>query len=143
MFRTPDEIHSNLDQNEGSSKDKNSSISALTKDLHKPVNRLLGVVLQEHDLQRVTTALENLGLIVIQLSSSGGFLSICNITLLVGLPSEMLEPVITIIRDNTRERVTYREAPVEEPSTALAFPVAIPVGGAVLFSMPVDKFEEY
>jgi len=143
MFRTPDEIHSNLEHNEGSSKDKNSFNGSLTKSLHKPVDRLLGVVLQEHDLQRVTTALEKLGLVVVQLTSSGGFLSLINITLLVGLPSDMLEPVITIIRDNTRERVTYREAPVEEPSTALAFPVAIPVGGATLFSLPVEQFEEF
>ena len=143
MFRTPDEIHSNLENNEGSSKDKNSFNSSFAKDIHKPVDRLLGVVLQEYDLQRVTTALEKFGLVVIQLASSSGFLSLGNITLLVGLPSEMLDLVITIIRDNTRERVTYREAPVEEPSTALAFPVAIPVGGAVLFSLPVEKFEEF
>ena len=143
MFRTPEEIHSNLEHIEVSSKDKNSFNSSQAKGPRKPVDRLLGVVLQEHDLHRAIIALEKLELVVVQLASSGGFLSLGNVTLLVGLPSDMLEPVITIIRANTRERVTYREAPVEEPSTALAFPVAIPVGGATIFSLPVEKFEEF
>jgi uncharacterized protein YaaQ len=143
MFRTPDEIHSNLEKNNESSKEKEPQGNMPAKDKHKPVDWLLGVVLQEHDILRVTTALEKFELVVIQMASSGGFLALGNITLLIGVPSGILETVITTIRDNTRERVTYREAPVEEPSTALAFPVAIPIGGAVLFSLPVVKFEEF
>ncbi len=143
MFRTPDEIHSNLDNENESSKDKDSLGNMRAKGSHKPVDWLFGVVIQEHDLQRVTSALEKFELVVIQMASSGGFFALGNITLLVGVPSGMLETVMTTIRDNTRERVTYREAPVEEPSTALAFPVAIPIGGAVMFSLPVVKFEEF
>ncbi|MBK5109314.1 MAG: cyclic-di-AMP receptor [Anaerolineales bacterium] len=53
--------------------------------LHPQINRLINAVIQEQDLENSLSVLTKLGFSVIQLPSSGGFLSRSSITLLIGL----------------------------------------------------------
>ncbi len=140
-YHSPGEIHVHLDHAE----QPGPSLRASGPDdfCRLPIDYLLGVILQIQDLKNTTRALEQLGLIVIRLPSVGAFLGRQNITLLVGLPASFLETTIEAIRKNSSMRTSYLSAPGESVSTSNSLPVAVPVGGAMIFTLEVERFEEF
>jgi uncharacterized protein YaaQ len=75
--------------------------------------------------------------------SSGGFLGRRNATLMIGLPDEMHETIISALHDNCHKRVEYLAVPLEGSPLPLPSPIPITVGGATIFTFPVDRFEEF
>jgi uncharacterized protein YaaQ len=99
-------------------------------------------VIQEQDIDQATSAAEALGAPVIYLASTGGFLGRRNATLLIGLPENLEISLIETLRKTCRQRVEYLTMPVEGAPMPLPTPVPVTVGGATIFALPVERFEE-
>jgi len=106
------------------------------------VERLMFAVVQSQDVRRATRALSAAGLVVTEFASSGGFLGRRNTTLLIGLGEQQEPLAVQVIHENCRQRVEYVSTPLE--GAPLPIPVATPVtvGGATIFSLVVDRYEE-
>ena len=80
-----------------------------------------------------------------RLASVGGFLQQGNATLLSAVDEDRVEQVISIIRDNCRERSRYLTPmpPMVEPGELLMpYPVEVQVGGATVIVLNVESFEK-
>jgi len=107
-----------------------------------PIRLLIVAVIQEQDIESATSAAESLGAPVVYLASTGGFLGRRNATLLIGLPEGMESSMIETLHKTCRQRVEYLTMPVEGAPMPLPTPVPVTVGGATIFALPVDHFEE-
>jgi len=111
--------------------------------MNNPVRLLMMAVVQEQDTDLVLRALSLLEAPVIHLASTGGFLGRRNATLLIGLPEGLEEKVITAMQKSCRQRVEYLAMPLEGSPMPLPTPVPVTVGGATIFAIPVEHFEEF
>ena len=106
------------------------------------VRLLMLAVIQDQDLDAATRALEPLGAPVVYLSSAGGFLGRRNATLLIGLPDGRQEDVLSALRTACRQRLEYMSMPLEGSPLPMPAPIPVTVGGATVFVLPVERFEE-
>lgn len=110
--------------------------------MDQPEYLLLVAVIQDQDLDSATEALQYVGVSMTYLSSSGGFLGRRNVTLLIGIPCEKLEDAIIALHDACRQRVEYITLPLEGSPMPMPAPVPVTVGGATIFALPVERFEQ-
>jgi uncharacterized protein YaaQ len=78
------------------------------------------------------------------LHSSGGFLKQSNATILVGVDEAKVDEVVTLVRDNCQARTQTVSPipPIMEPGEFfMPYPLEVEVGGAVIFVLPIDRFE--
>ncbi len=106
------------------------------------IQLLIMAVVQEADVDQATRAVEALGAPVVRLASSGGFLGRRNVTLLIGLPEGMEGRLVEELRRTCRQRVEYMTMSVEGAPLPLPAPIPVTVGGATIFALPVERFEE-
>jgi len=108
----------------------------------EPIEKLMTAVVQEQDEDLAMRALKELKVPVFRLASAGGFLGRRNATLLIGLRGDAGE-VVRALQKSCRQRVEYLAVPLE--GSPLPMPTAVPVtvGGATLFILPVERFEEF
>jgi len=106
------------------------------------VNTLLIAVVQSQDAERAENALNKIGQAVTRLPSFGGFLGRRNATLLIGIAPERYEAVSKVFRENCRQRVEFIAVPLESTPLPLPAPTPITIGGATIFSLEVEHFEE-
>jgi len=106
------------------------------------IQLLMIAVIQEQDIEQAARALEALGAPVVRFASSGGFLGRGNATLLIGLPKGLEERLVEELQRTCRQRVEYMTMPMEGAPLPLPAPVPVTVGGATIFSLPVERFEE-
>jgi len=109
----------------------------------KPIQRLMAVVIQLQDMKKTVDMLDQMGLIVIRLASTGAFLGRRNVTLLVGMPADQIEAAMDVIRENCHQRVEYMSTPLEGAPMPIPIATPITVGGATAFTLEVDRFEEF
>jgi uncharacterized protein YaaQ len=107
-----------------------------------PIHLLMLAVVQDQDLDAATRALEPLGAPVVYFASSGGFLGRRNATLLIGLPDGREDEVLTALRSACRQRVEYLTMPLEGSPLPMPAPIPVTVGGATVFVLPVESYEE-
>jgi uncharacterized protein YaaQ len=110
--------------------------------MSNPIRLLLMAVVQDQDLDSATRALQPLGAPVVYLSSAGGFLGRRNATLLIGLPESQEQAALDALQDACRQRVEYMTLPLEGSPMPMPAPVPVTVGGATVFALPVERFEE-
>lgn len=108
---------------------------------YSTIHALMAVVVQEQDADLATRALEQLAVPVVHLASVGGFLGHRNYTLLIGLPDGQAEEVLKVLRTSCRQRVEYLSMPMEGSPMPMPAPVPVTVGGATIFTLPVERFE--
>jgi uncharacterized protein YaaQ len=106
------------------------------------IKLLMLAVVQEQDRDEATQALEALDLPVVFLFSAGGFLGRRNATLLVGLPDGQEETALDVLKQNCRQHIEYLTMPLEGSPLPMPTPVPVTVGGATVFALPVEHFEE-
>ncbi|MEW5938847.1 MAG: cyclic-di-AMP receptor [Chloroflexota bacterium] len=106
------------------------------------IRLLLLAVIQDQDLDAAIRALTALGAPVTFLASAGGFLGRRNATLLIGLPDEKEEAALASLQQTCRQRVEYLTLPMEGTPLPLPAPVPVTVGGATVFALPVERYEE-
>jgi uncharacterized protein YaaQ len=106
------------------------------------IHLLLMAVVQDQDLETATKALQAIGAPVTYLSSAGGFLGRRNATLLIGLPAEKETEALAALQDACRQRIEYMTLPLEGSPMPMPAPVPVTVGGATVFVLPVERFEQ-
>lgn len=106
------------------------------------IKLLMLAIVQEQDLDIATQALEKLDLPVVFLSSAGGFLGRRNATLLIGLRPGRETSALKTLEDSCKQRIEYLTLPLEGSPLPMPTPVPVTVGGATVFALPVERFEE-
>ncbi len=107
------------------------------------IRLLLVAVIQEQDFDLAARALGEVYSPVAHLTSSGGFLGRRSATLLIGLPEHGAEAVLEALGKSCRQRVEYLTLPMEGTPLPLPAPVPVTVGGATVFALPVERYEEF
>jgi uncharacterized protein YaaQ len=107
------------------------------------VKTLMTAVVQEQDVDLAIRAVEKFNIPVVHFSSTGGFLGRRNATLLIGLADGMEEKVLKALQTSCRQRVEYLAIPMEGSPLPMPTPVPVTVGGATIFTLPVERFEEF
>lgn len=104
---------------------------------------VLLAVVQAQDAEAAESSLLKLGFSVTRLPSVGGFLGRRNATLLIGMPAEKEPLAIETLNKNCRQRIEYIAVPLESAPLPLPAPTPITIGGATIFTMAVEHFEEF
>ena len=107
-----------------------------------PIRLLIMAVVQNQDVEQAFYLSKALGASVVHLTSTGGFLGRRNATLLIGLPDGLENDLIDALHHACRQRVEYMTMPVEGAPLPLPTPIPVTVGGATIFALPVERFEE-
>ncbi|MBN2119235.1 MAG: cyclic-di-AMP receptor [Anaerolineales bacterium] len=110
--------------------------------MNESIHLLMLAVVQEQDMDTATRAIEQLHLPVVHLASAGGFLGRRNTTLLVGLQEGREVEALTALEESCRQRIEYLTLPLEGSPLPMPTPVPVTVGGATVFALPVEHFEE-
>jgi len=100
-------------------------------------------VVQAQDAEVAKEALVKMGLQVDRLPSVGGFLGRRNAMLAIGMPESQREMVIEALHRSCRQRIEFIAVPLESAPLPLPTPTPITVGGATVFTIDVDHFEEF
>lgn len=108
--------------------------------------KLTVCVVHNRDKGRLTDELVKAGFKFTVIGSTGGFLREGNTTMLVGVEDDQVGLLKDLIQSNcqTREQVV-NVMPFESgpPGAYLASPIKVPVGGAVIFVLPVEDFQRF
>ena len=106
--------------------------------------KLIVVITSDDEANDLIKHLVERGYPATKVSSTGGFLRRGNATIFSGVEANDLENVLAIIRDLCQARTEF------VPAQALPFPesiypsepVQVRVGGAIVFVLPVERFEK-
>lgn len=124
--------------------DESVSWPELIRHQERPsITKLMAVVIQEQDLENAISSLTKLGLSITNLPSIGGFLGRQNVTLLIGFSDGQEEVVVRALSQACRRRVEYIAPPIEGAPIPLPSPAHITVGGATIFMLEVERYEEF
>jgi len=104
---------------------------------------LLMAVVQSQDAEDAQNALVRLGMSVTRLPSVGGFLGRRNATLLIGLPADRQQIALDTLNETCRQRIEFIAVPLESAPLPLPAPTPITIGGATIFALDVDHYEEF
>jgi uncharacterized protein YaaQ len=99
-------------------------------------------VVQAQDADIAEDALRAMKVFVTRLPSQGAFLGRRNATLLIGSSKEKLPEILQALKDNCRQRIEYISVPLESAPLPMPSPTPITVGGATVFSLDIEYFEE-
>ncbi len=102
--------------------------------------KLLFAIIQNDDTKPLTHALIDAGISVTRISSTGGFLSGGNTTLMIGVQDERLQDTLDHIKAHSSRRQVMTMPPVGVAHSidCAAIPVSVSVGGATVFILNVD-----
>ncbi|HEY3266990.1 MAG TPA: cyclic-di-AMP receptor [Armatimonadota bacterium] len=108
--------------------------------------KLIIAIVHDRDRQKLADELVKESIRFTRLASTGGFLREGNTTFLIGVEDEQEEPVLKIVDRCSKTREQYVNLLPPDAAAVGAFvanPISVPVGGAVVFVMPIDRFERY
>jgi uncharacterized protein YaaQ len=107
---------------------------------------LIVAIVQDVDSRGVLDALMAAGYRATKISSSGGFLVRGNATILIGVRSEQVDHVLSILREHCHARREFVSPvmPLSEAAAARHWvqPLEVEVGGATVFVLDVKRFEQ-
>lgn len=104
--------------------------------------RLVIAVVHSDDAPGLLEALTRQGHRATRINTAGGFLKESNATILLGLPEERVDEVLSIIQTNCQTRTQYVNPlpPVMEPGEFyMPYPVEVQIGGATVFIIEADQ----
>ncbi len=108
--------------------------------------KLITAIVQNDDANKLISALSEAGYSSTKMSSTGGFLSSGNTTIISGVKDGDVEDVIEIIKNicKTKKKVTAAIPPSSFSTVGGYLPqtIEISVGGAVVFVTPVERYEK-
>lgn len=108
----------------------------------KKYDLLLIAVIQAQDAENAQDSLKKIGATSEQLSSIGAFLGRKNTTLLIGASSAKLTQVLETLQETCRQRIEYIAVPLESAPLPIPTPTPISIGGATIFVLEVEHYEE-
>ncbi len=106
--------------------------------------KLIIAVVQDQDSDRTIKGLNEAGLRVTRVASTGGFFSVGNTTLLCGVDDDKVPAVINVLKTTCERRTRLIPAGpniVESAAMMGAF-IEVEVGGAAVFLLDVEHFEQ-
>ncbi len=108
--------------------------------------KLAVCIVHSRDKGKVTDELVRAGFKFTVIGSTGGFLREGNTTFLIGIEDDEVDALYSVVEQNcqTREQVV-NVMPFEAGPQGgfMASPVKVPVGGAVVFLLPVEQFRRF
>ena len=106
--------------------------------------KLIVAIVQDEDTDALTDAMIAAGHRFTKMSTTGSFLRTGNTGLLIGVEDEQVQAVMDILKKHCRRRtqIAVPYSPALEPGL-LYMPenFEVEVGGAVVFVLPVSRFE--
>jgi len=106
-------------------------------------DELLIAIIQGQDAEIAIDSLLEEGFGVTRLPSVGGFLGRRSATLMIGVTSNQAEEAIEVLNNTCRKRVAFIAVPMENSPLPMPAPTPVTVGGASIFSLEVEHFEEF
>ena len=106
-------------------------------------DELLIAIVQGQDAEMAIDSLLEEGFGVTRLPSVGGFLGRRSATLMIGVHSEKTEQAIEVLNNTCRKRVAFIAVPMENSPLPMPAPTPVTVGGASIFSLDVEHYEEF
>ena len=103
--------------------------------------KMLFAFIQNDDVKPLTRALIKYDISVTRISSSGGFLSGGNSTLMIGVEDEQLQSALDVIKKHSHKRTTAVPAPVfptAQIGNGTILPIDVTIGGATVFVINVE-----
>ncbi len=106
--------------------------------------KLILAIVQDQDAERTIKALNEANYRVTRVASTGGFFSVGNTTLLSGVQNDQVESVIEILKSTCERRTRLIPAGpnIIETAAMMGAFVEVEVGGATVFVLDVDHFEQ-
>lgn len=106
--------------------------------------KLVLAIVQDEDAPVLSDAVVAQGFRATRINTVGGFLRKGNATILIGVDERQVPLLLSVIRQTCRTRMAYLTAtyPVEMAEPFLSEPIEVQVGGAVVFILDVDRFEQ-
>ncbi len=108
--------------------------------------KLILAIVQDVDSRGVLDALMTAGYRATKVSSTGGFLVRGNATILIGVLDEQVEKVLSILQEHCHARCESVSPvmPLSEAAAARHWvqPLEVEVGGATVFVLGVERFEQ-
>jgi len=108
--------------------------------------KLIICIVHNRDKGKITDELVRSGFKFTIIGSTGGFLREGNTTFLIGIEEADQPALLKLIAQNckTREQLV-NVTPIEAapPGAFIPSPVKVPVGGAVVFVLGVERFERF
>lgn len=108
--------------------------------------KLIMAVVQDKDSNKLSDALIKADYRATKLASTGGFLKAGNTTFLIGTEDKNVNDVMGIIKANCQSR-DQLVAPISpmggNADSYVPYPVEVQVGGATVFVLPVEQFEQF
>ena len=106
--------------------------------------KLIVANIQDQDADRVISNLTEPGYRVTRIGTTGGFLQQGNTTLLVGVDDNQVTPVMNILKTHSQRRTQYMPMATGAAPNGVALYnyVEVEVGGATVFILDVDHFEQ-
>ena len=104
--------------------------------------KLLISVVNSDDAHPLIDALMSEGYRATMISTTGGFLREGNATLLIGVADENVKDVLKIVKESCHTRTQWVNPlppTVESGELYMPTPIEVPVGGAVVFIMNVER----
>ena len=106
-------------------------------------SNLLIAVVQGQDSDMAIENLVEAGLPVTRLPSVGGFLGRKSATLMIGANPKDHDKAIEILDKTCRQRVAFIAVPMENSPLPMPAPTPVTIGGANIFSLEVEHYEEF
>jgi len=105
--------------------------------------KLIIAIVQDYDVDRLLRTVTGAGLRATRLSSTGGFLRTGNTTVLMGVDNHRVAETLSLIQRSCQSRVEVRADPQahEFVDWVDAGVHDVTVGGAVVFIVPVRRYE--
>ena len=104
--------------------------------------KMVTAIINKKDAGKVCSALVDAGFYFTKTASSGGFLTIGNTTLIIGIEDDKLNEVLDIIRKHSSRRTETVTGMIGEAMTSTVVPTQVIVGGATVFVTNVELFEK-
>ena len=106
-------------------------------------DELLIAIVQGQDAEIAIDSLIEEGFGVTRLPSVGGFLGRRSATLMIGVQSDKASEAVDILNNTCRKRVAFIAVPMENSPLPMPAPTPVTVGGASIFALEVEHFEEF
>ncbi|KFN92800.1 nitrogen regulatory protein P-II (GLNB) family protein [Tetragenococcus muriaticus PMC-11-5] len=109
--------------------------------------KLVLAIVQDKDSNRLANEFIEANIRATKLSSTGGFLKAGNSTFIIGVEDERVEKTLDLIKKNCQSRKQYVSTSPMTLNVSLegqvSYPVEVEVGGATVFVLPIEKFQQY
>lgn len=106
--------------------------------------KLVLAIVHDEDASDIIKILNQKGLMVTKMASTGGFLRVGNTTLIIGVKDEQVKEVEDIFQERckTRKKVVGESTPYTNIDGFMRRPIEVQVGGATIFVIDVEQFHK-